>query len=156
MESNNELTGFVLTRDINKEFNVSFSMSKVRRLRRSLGWLARKTKYCQLVREVNREKRLNYAMECLRTEETFDNVIWSDECNIQLDWNGVLTFHRWWDPCPRKEKPKHPFQVSVWAGISKLGAKTILTFTGIMEKTFYCNSFLRNTLVLFIQSTFPF
>ena len=156
MEKNNELTGSSLTKNLNQHFQVSFSVSKVRKLRRSLGWLATKTKYCQLVREVNREKRLKFASDCLKAKETFDDVIFTDECNIQLDWNGAITFHRWWEPCPLKGKPKHPFKVSVWAGISKFGATPILTFTGIMEKTFYCDSILRDTLLPFINTTFPY
>ena len=116
--------------------------------------MSTKTRYCQLVREVNREKRLQFALECLRSGDTFDDVIWTDECNVQLDWNGTLTFHRWWEPCPEKGKPKHPTKVSVWAGISKYGATPILTFEGIMEKTFYCDSILVDTLVPFLRSTF--
>jgi transposase len=154
MERNDELTSVPLTNSVNERFSLKFSAAKVKRLRKSLGWMSTKTRYCQLVREVNREKRLQFALECLRSGDTFDDVIWTDECNVQLDWNGTLTFHRWWEPCPEKGKPKHPTKVSVWAGISKYGATPILTFEGIMEKTFYCDSILVDTLVPFLRSTF--
>lgn len=155
MEKNDELTGQSLQKYILDEFNESFSVSKVKDLRKKLGWLADKTRYCQLVREANREKRFHFATNCISTGDQFDNVIWSDECNVQLDWNGTLTFHRWWEPCPQKGKPKHPFKVCVWASISKRGASPILTFTGIMESTFYCSEIIKETLVPFIREAFP-
>ena len=107
------------------------------------------------MREANREKRLKFATECLENGDKFENVIWSDECNIQLDWNGTLTFHRWWEPCPQKGKPKHPFKVSVWAAISTRGASSIRVFTGIMEQTFFSETIIKETLVPFVKTAFP-
>lgn len=155
MEGNDETTSEDLQKNISRRFGVNYSRWKVKDLRRKLGWISDRTRYCQLVREANREKRLNYATECIAKNEQFNDVIWSDECNIQLDWNGNLTFHRWWDPCPQKGKPKHPFKVSVWAAISKRGASPILVFTGIMEKTYYSSSIVKDTLVPFVKSVFP-
>ena len=155
MEKNDELTAVDLQRLIFAQFGFDFSCRKVKELRKKLGWIAEKTRYCQLVREVNREKRLNFSRECIATNDQFDDVIWSDECNIQLEWNGNLTFHRWWEPCPQKGKPKHPFKVSVWAAISKRGASPILTFTGIMEKVYYSDSIIKDTLVPFVRLAFP-
>ena len=109
MEKDDELTSVTLQRRISKQFSVEFSVSKVKDLRKKLGWLAEKTRYCQMVRQVNRAKRKTYAEECLLSKEQFDDVIFSDECNIQLETNGTITFHRWWEPCPQKGKPKHPF-----------------------------------------------
>ena len=147
MEKNNELTGVELQRILNQRFNEQFSVSKVKDLRRKLGWVGNRTRYFQLVREVNREKRLEFESRCIETNDQFDNVIWPDECNVQLDWNGTVTFHQWWKPAPLKGKPKHPFKVSVWAAISKRGASPILTFTGIMESQYYgySSSFSQHT-----------
>ena len=36
-----------------------------------------------MIREVNKVKRLAWALE--NQEDDFDNVIWSDECTIQLE-----------------------------------------------------------------------
>ena len=155
MELNDELTGRDLQKNIERHFRFNFSIQKVKILRKKLGWLGEKSRYCQLVREVNREKRLIFAQQCIQSKDQFDNVIWSDECNVQLDWNGSITFHRWWEPCPQKGKPKHPFKVSVWAGISKRGASQILVFTGIMEKVYYSNSIIKDTLSPFIKVAFP-
>ena len=80
--------------NIKAAFGEEFSVSKVKELCKKLGWLAEKTRYCQLDREVNWQKRLDVAQECIASNDQFENVIWSDECNVQLDWNGTLTFHR--------------------------------------------------------------
>ena len=154
MELDDELTAKTLSNRIYEEFEERFSICKVKDLRKRLGWLAEKTRYCQMVREVNRVKRKEFATNCIKSKDTFDDVIWTDECNVQLDWNGVLTFHRWWEPCPQKGKPKHPFKVSVWAGISKRGATPLLTFTGIMEKHYYCDEIITKTLTPFVKEVF--
>ena len=111
METNDELTAKKLQESIENQFAVVFSATKVKRLRRSLGWLSSGTKYCQLVKEVNRIKRLQFSEKCLELEDNFDDVLWSDECCVQLDWNGRISFHRWWEPAKLKGKPKHPYKV---------------------------------------------
>ena len=95
MKNNDETTSTELSRLVNSQFNVSFSTSKVKESRKRLGWVTSKTKYCQMVRDYNKVKRLEYARKCIETNDQFDDVIWSDECNIQLDSNGVVTYHRW-------------------------------------------------------------
>jgi len=56
-----------------------------------------------------------------------------------------------------KLKPivKHPYEVNVWASISKRGAMPIVIFTGIMKSDFYVESILRVTLLPFVNQTFP-
>ena len=49
MERDDELSARNLQKNVNSKFNVNFSISKVALLRRKLGWLAEKTRYCQLV-----------------------------------------------------------------------------------------------------------
>lgn len=58
-------------------------------------------------------------------------------------------------PAKLKPKVKHPYEVHVWAGISKRGATKIVIFTGIMKKEFYVESILKDTLLLFVAETFP-
>jgi len=58
-------------------------------------------------------------------------------------------------PAKLKPKVKHPYKVHVWAGISKRGATPILLFTGIMKADFYVDSILRDTLLPFVDQTFP-
>ena len=39
--------------------------------------------YCQHIRERNRVKRLAWAQEYLT--ESFDDVVWTDECSVQME-----------------------------------------------------------------------
>ncbi len=42
--------------------------------------------YCQMIRAANKVKRLDWATEYIHEAETgFRDVIWTDECNVQLE-----------------------------------------------------------------------
>ena len=88
------------------------SLATILRSRQQLGWVYHGSAYCQLIRTVNKQKRLDWA--CANIHDDFDNVIWSDESSIQLGTHRIY--------CCRKvgEAPhsKHPTKVHVWAGIS--------------------------------------
>ena len=53
------------------------------RCRSSLGWTFRGSTYCQMIREANKQKHLDWAQ--LNINETFDNVIWTDESSIRIE-----------------------------------------------------------------------
>ena len=64
----------------------TLSKSTILRTRRSLGWTYRGSSYCQLIREANKSKRLQWAME-YREEaagDGFKDVLWTDESTVQL------------------------------------------------------------------------
>ena len=69
------------------------------RCRIQLGWTFRGSSFCQLIRDVNKTKRLEWSRENIGN--TFENVIWSDECTVQAE------SHRRY--CCRKkgERPKN-------------------------------------------------
>ena len=102
-----------------------------------LGWVCSRPKYCQLVRELNKQKR-EWCTERIATQENFDDVIFTDESSIQLDNHGRLCCRKRGSVRKFKPKPKHPVKVHVWAGISKHGATSIVIFTGIMNANKYC------------------
>ena len=54
------------------------SISTVKRARKNLGWIAMWPKYCQLVREVNRQKRLAWSRQMLEEEACMIG------CEVQL------------------------------------------------------------------------
>jgi len=155
MEKNDEMTSPELTKKIHQRFGLQFSREKVVRLRRKLGWVQTGTKYCQLIREPNRVKRLEFSEKCLRENEQFDNVIFTDECSVLLENHSKLCFRRKWEPPKLKGKPKHPIKVHVWAGISKRGPTKLIVFEGIMDAQFYVAEILSNGLLPFIQEKFP-
>ena len=64
----------------------SISLSTILRCRTELGWTFRGSAYCQLIRGVNKEKRLEWARKYLpEADGGFDNVVWTDESSIQLE-----------------------------------------------------------------------
>lgn len=128
--------------------------STVRRCRKKLGWTLQRTRYCQLVRDANKVKRLEYAQRVLETGDTFNNVIFSDECSISLEQFRRTCYRKIGEPAKRKPKPKHPLKVHVWAGISRHGATKICIFEGIMLADLYCD-ILRSHLIPFINEKLP-
>jgi len=61
----------------------SLSLRTVLRRQTSLGWTFHGSLYCQLIWESNKLKRLEWAQKHINDE--FDDVIWSDECSVQLE-----------------------------------------------------------------------
>ena len=51
---------------------------------RELGWLHVLTKYCQIIRPVNRLKRLIHACVLKRFGDDFDDAVVVDECTVEL------------------------------------------------------------------------
>ena len=104
-------------------------MQTIRRARERLGWVSTTPKYCQLIREVNKDKRLKWCVE-LNGNYNFDNVIWSDESSVQLQGHSQRCYRKRGQPKKLKPKPKHPFKIHVWGGISCRGATPLVLFTG--------------------------
>ena len=59
------------------------NLRTVLRCRTALGWTFRGSAYCQLIRAVNQQKRLDFARANL--SDNFTNVIFTDECSVQLE-----------------------------------------------------------------------
>ncbi|KAK6032917.1 hypothetical protein OSTOST_00878 [Ostertagia ostertagi] len=70
------------------ERNISISAAQVRRLRKKLGLLRTTTKYCHMIRDVNKEKRFTFCTRMIETNEDFSQCIFTDESTIQR--YGVL------------------------------------------------------------------
>ena len=64
---------------------LGYNISKrtILRCRSALGWTFRGSAYCQLIREANKSKRLEWAQQ--HRNDEFDNVVWTDECSVQLE-----------------------------------------------------------------------
>ena len=68
------------------------SLQTILRCRASLGWTFRGSSYCQLIREPNKLKRLEWAKE--HQQDEFDNVIYSDEFTVQLETHRGFCCHK--------------------------------------------------------------
>ena len=73
-----------------------YSLSKrtVLRCRTALGWTFRGSAYCQLIRDANKRKRLEWAQSCLTRKDDFDNVLWTDECSVQMESHRRFACHK--------------------------------------------------------------
>lgn len=100
MEEDDETTAYQLY-NLLKEKGYSISLRTVLRCRSSLGWTFRGSSYCQLIRHINKEKRLEWARQHLdESEDGFGDVIWTDETSVQMESHKRHACHR------KGEKPK--------------------------------------------------
>ena len=153
MESDNETTATQLQQVLHIS-GIGISLTTVKRYRRELGWTFHGSRCCQMIREPNKVKRLEWCVQHMQENDDLEDVIWSDETSIQLESHRRHAFRTKYQAPKLKSRPKHPVKVYVWAGISKRGATTVCVFEGIMDTDFYLD-ILRRHLVPFIQSNFP-
>ena len=135
MRKNDEMTSGQIQKKLAKH-GIAVSSSTVRRSRKRQGWTLQRTAYCQLIRDANKIKRLEYAQRIVESGDTFHNVIFSDECSVSLEQYRRTCYRKVNEPTKRKPKPKHPLKVHVWAGISRHGATKICIFDGIMDANY--------------------
>ena len=102
MRVDDETTAYQLHRLLTEK-GYSISLRTVLRCRTALGWTFRGSAYCQLIREVNKVKRLAWARSHLH--ETFDDVIWTDECTVQMESHRRFACRKQGEP-PRP-KPRY-------------------------------------------------
>ena len=151
MMENDETTAKEL-RIILQQHRVVISLRTILRGRKTLGWSFRGAAYCQLIRDVNKMKRLEWAREHL--EDDFEDVVWMDETSVQLETHRRFCCRKNGQKPRRKPRPKHPVKVHVWAGISWRGRTEICIFVGIMNADMYIE-ILSHTLVPFLERVYP-
>ena len=152
MQRDDETTGKELAVKVFQRTGVRLSQRSVYRGRRELGWSYRGAAYCQLIREVNKQKRLQWAEQ--HVEDLFTDVIWTDETSVQLETHRRFCCRKNGLKPRNKPRPKHPVKVHVWAGISWNGATNVCIFEGIMNAERYID-ILQKTLVPFIREKYP-
>jgi len=64
-------------------YTLELNFRTILHCRMSLGWILRGSAYCQLIHDANKQKRLEFARE--HSSDNFDNVIFTDECSVQLE-----------------------------------------------------------------------
>ena len=82
MRSDDETTAHQLHAILSKA-GYSISLRTVLRCRVSLGWIFTGSRYCQLIREANKAKRLEWARQYLN--DNFKDVVFTDESSIQME-----------------------------------------------------------------------
>ena len=100
MHEDDETTAYQLHQLlITRGYNIT--LRTVLRCRTSLGWTFRGSAYCQLIQSANKTKRLAWAQKHLH--DTFDNVVWTDECTVQLETHRRFC-------CRKQGEPPRPNQ----------------------------------------------
>ena len=135
IENDDETTSKELQRILRKEGH-NISVATILRCRRELGWAYGGTKYCQMIRQVNAEKRLIWAKDNL-DDFSFDNVIFTDETTVQIETHCCFCCYKRGQKPRYKPRPKHPIKVHVWAGISRRGRTNLCIFEGKMNAPLY-------------------
>lgn len=148
------MSAVVLASKLRERFQIDLSPQAVSAYRRKLGWRQHQTRYCQLIRHINKDKRLEWAQEQLDRQEQFEDVVFTDESRIEICRMSRRSFRKDGQPIPRQPKPKHPLSVLIWAGISKRGATNIVLFNGIMDSQFY-QRILTEALIPFGEARYP-
>ena len=90
MAKNDELTASDLLQILQDRFGshaVKYSLRTIASARQDLWWTFTTARYCQAIREVNKFKRPEWCKERLREDETFEDVIITDESSIQLEFH---------------------------------------------------------------------
>ena len=155
MEADDELTSTKLRSQLVEKYpTLKVSLNTIKRVRRENGWVSTRPHYCQLIREANRIKRKEWCEQQLADREDFKNVIFCDECSVQLDHHGRLCFRQKLQPRRLKGRPKHPAKIHIWGGISVCGATQIVMFSGNMDAIRF-GEILKASLLPFIQQCHP-
>ena len=95
LERNDEATARQLCSTLMEKYpTLNVSLSTMKHQRKQLGWVCTRPHYCQLIQELNKLKRLVWCKKQLRAKEDFSNVIFSDECIIQLEYHSRFCFRK--------------------------------------------------------------
>ena len=115
MENNDETTAEEMRNLIEEQLGVLLTSRTVLRARKSLGWTFRGTKYCQLIREVNKTKRLDFVSQYANfdAERDVENVIFTDETTVALENHKRMCCRKQGQPPKPKPVAKHPVKVSL-------------------------------------------
>ena len=156
MSIENELTGRQLRNRIIEKFgDLPISISTIKRARQEAGWISKRTRYCALISEVNKTKRLAWCQERIKDNDmVFDDVIWTDESMIQMESHRKRSFRKQSEPARLAGRAKHPAKVLAWGGISARGATPIVMFNAIMNAKVY-TQILTAALLPFASERYP-
>ena len=81
-----EFTASELLNVLENEFTgLTIGVGTVKRIRKAAGWTCTQTRYCQMVRDANKIKRLEFCRKIIETNDDFDNVIFTDESSVEIE-----------------------------------------------------------------------
>ena len=155
LKQNDELTSQQLGSQLKERFPLlNASLSTIKRARKEKGWVCTRPHYCQIVRDLNKRKRFLWCRYLKDTNERYENIVFTDECTVQLERHSRLCFRKQRQCRLLKPRAKHPVKIHVWGGISSRGATNVVMFSGIMDAPRY-QQILEAGLLPFLNECFP-
>lgn len=154
MERNDEMTSPLLARRIYEEFGLRFSIPKVNNWERNFAGFRPVPNTASWSESRIEWTGWRLARSAYQTMNSFNDVIFTDECSVQMENHSKITFHHIWEQPRLKGRPKHPVKVHIWAGISKPGPTTLMIFEGIMDAQFFVTEIMTNRLLPLVRETF--
>ena len=103
MRKDNETTAYQLHGFLVSQ-GYQISRRTILRCRTSLGWTFRGSAYCQLIRDANKVKRLEWARNIGSYSDEAFHVIFTDECTVQLETHRCLCCRKRGEPPTRKPR----------------------------------------------------
>ena len=101
---NDELTARHLKEQLLETWpSLNVSLTTIKRARKEKGWVSTRPHYCQLLREANKIKRVEWCKKQMDNNEHFKNVIFTDECSVQLERHSRLCFRKRHQPRALKQ-----------------------------------------------------
>ena len=119
-----------------------------------LKWVIVRTRFGSMISDKNKANGSAFAQVCLDTNDTFNNVIWTDESSVQLTRHSQTMRVKIGKERILKPTAKHTVKVHVWARIPKRGATYICVFDQIMDGMLYIQ-ILDKHLLPFLEKHFP-
>ncbi|KAL6723557.1 hypothetical protein Aduo_018545 [Ancylostoma duodenale] len=124
-----------------KARRISVGTTQIKFLRDRLGFKRASTKYCQMIREESKAKRMGFCEEMIAGGERFFDCIFTDESTFQI---GCSTKYCYIEPgkeiATLRSRAKHIAKLHVWGGISARGTTDLAIFNGSvrMDCKLYC------------------
>jgi transposase len=131
MSDDNSLTSQELCVLAQNTLGETVTQRAMRHYRSRLGWYSTAAKYCQLIRLANRPIRVQWCEKMIAHHRRFHHSVFSDECTVAMENTRRKLFAKRGETLiTLRGRPKHPFKLHVWAGISYWGATPIVVFDG--------------------------
>ena len=91
LEEDDELTSTKLNTLLMQNWpDLNVSIDTIRRCHRTEGWVCTRPHYCQLIRHINKRKRVVWCKKEIKSKDDFANTIFSDKYTVQLEQHGRL------------------------------------------------------------------
>ena len=129
LQENDKLTSRQLQSSLKERYPLlNVSLPTIRRARKKPRWVCTKLHYCQLIHDLNKRKCYLWCQCLQRMNEKYENVIFTDECTVQLERHSHICFRKRHQCRQLKPRAKHPAKLHIWGGISSRGATNIVMF----------------------------